>query len=896
MVQQTQKRGVNVKTILVYSALFAMLAIIIYTPFYFQNRSFIWEGDGYHQHYPFFREYLNILRHFLSTGEWQSWDWSIGLGADTLMTYGYYVVGDPFVYLGLFFPAGAEEFAFHALMFMRIWFVGASFLLFARSMKFSHQSALIGSILYTFSHYVIYNVVRHPFFIHPLIFFPSLCLGVEKIYRKESGVLFALMVAFSAISNFYFFYMLTWMVFLYALLRYRSAVKIHTWKTFFSWVGYFTLLYIIGLLLSALIFFPQVYGVLNASRSTGLPPISLFFYPLRYYGLLIVNALTPGTIFWAVGGFSIFGMLSLVFLVKRSHEQPELFWAFLIVGVLLLFPFFGSFMNGLSGPYNRFTFVLPFYFALAVNFFLENQHDLSERDAVNMRWLLGFFSVLYAVVSVVTGDYFFYLTPVLLGWLTYALVNARMEQEFPDSTFNRLMLVAVAVNLTLNALNFYLPYGKFAVRETIEYGTIDESYENVFGQMEKELPKDEWYRISVSARDNHVRNQYAYLDVFGTNSYASLTNGYVADFADFIETSQYQIIQPLRNGIDDRRIANQALGVRYVLTEKQNAAYISPGYEIANGEILVAETKNQAPFAYLEPTTISRKKAERLHPVQRESLLAEGVIVEGEGTNEITPALNYHFGTWEFGKGIEGDDDFSLGEAVEFTVLDEENEMTLLFENPKDLVGQEVFISFEGVDYETEGNSLLTENAARFRMRIRYNGQEKGFLQSDTYSFSSYFKRDDVLVHLNLVKDPQDRLTIRFDDTGHYRFEKINVVSRPYDEEAAVEFARMRQKRAMEVTEFGHTKVTGKIEADEDGIVVTSIPFSKGWQAFVDGEIVPIERVNIGFIGIRIAAGSHNIEFSYRTPYLRMGAFISVLGLLALSSYLLLYRKRKNSP
>ena len=58
----------------------------------------------------------------------------------------------------------------------------------------------------------------------------------------------------------------------------------------------------------------------------------------------------------------------------------------------------------------------------------------------------------------------------------------------------------------------------------------------------------------------------------GTNSYASLTNGAVSDFQRMIESRQYQVIQPLRNGIDDRRVVNPAFGVRYIMADKENKA------------------------------------------------------------------------------------------------------------------------------------------------------------------------------------------------------------------------------------------------------------------------------------------------------------------------------------
>src|SRR5699024_6836240 len=83
-----------------------------------------------------------------------------------------------------------EEFAFHVIMFVRIWCVGASFLFYAKKMNLSHLSALMGSIMYAFSHPVIYNVVGHPFFFHPMIFFLFLCLGFDKDFESYAGLLF----------------------------------------------------------------------------------------------------------------------------------------------------------------------------------------------------------------------------------------------------------------------------------------------------------------------------------------------------------------------------------------------------------------------------------------------------------------------------------------------------------------------------------------------------------------------------------------------------------------------------------------------------------------------------------------------------------------------------------
>jgi len=891
---QTQKKQITRRTFLKYTGLFVLMCVVIYATFALQGKTFIWDGDGFHQHYPFFREYLTIIRQFFETGEWQNWDWNIGLGQDTLVTYGYYVVGDPFVYLGLLFPQGSEELAFHVIMFVRIWSVGASFLLYARKMTFSERSALAGSIMYGFSHFVIYNVVRHPFFIHPLIFFPLLCLGVEKVFRKESGVLFSVMVAISAASNFYFFYMLTWMIFLYALVRYRSLVATKDWKTFFKWFAYFVGLYLLGLLISAMIFLPLVFGFLSASRSAGLPPISMLVYPLYYYGLLIINSISPGTIFWAVGGFSILGIFSLPFLIKRRRKRPALFWALAILGILLLFPFFGSLMNGLSGPYNRFTFVLPFYIALTTAFFIDHSHDLSGTDLTWMRRLMIFFTIIYTGASVVRSMYLFYLTPVVFGWGLYLGIQARADKRLTLAAFQRLMIGFVAVNMTLNALLFYLPIGKNAMSPMEDAGTIDENYANIFEGVEKHLPDDEWYRTGVSSMDNNVRNQYAYINTPGTNSYSSLTNGDVAEFSRVMESVQYQVIQPLRNGIDDRRIVNQALGVKYMITDEENAAYLPSDYTVnsdlsaESDNMIVVETENEAPFAYVENDSVMRAALEDMHPVERENLLAEAVILEEKNNNADAwsgdSTLTIHEGEWDV--------PFSLNEPMDIRIEEENTQITLTFDQPEALMNQEVFLYLEGIDYQQPETLPGIPDDSSYRINVNYNDQEKTALQSDRYTFSSYFKRENILFHLNEVTTPEGTLTLEFESPGHYSFDNVSVVSRPYNEDRAAMLAQEKDEQALTIETFSNEYIQGNIDVAESGTLVTSIPYSPGWEVLVDGEEVATEKVNVGFVGMPISAGEHTVEFVYQTPFLTLGAILTGVGLIILGGYALVFRRK----
>ena len=879
-------KHVNKKTFLKYTGLFLIMAAIIFTPVMIQGKTFIHQGDGFHQHYPFFRQYLNMIRTFIQTGDWQQWDWSIGLGQDTLLTYGYYVVGDPFVYLGLLFPEGAEEFAFHMVMFVRIWAVGASFLLYARKMNFGEMNALIASVLYAFSHYTIYNVVRHPFFIHPLIFLPLIALGIEKIFDKESGTFFAVVIGLAAISNFYFFYMLTILAVLYALLRYPDYGN--GWPVFGQWFGKFIIFYIVGLLISAVVFVPQVYGFLSASRSPNFPPISLFIYPLNYYALLLINSITPGTIFWSVGGMSIVAVLSLPFLVRNRREIPGLFWGIIILIIMLLFPFFGSTMNGLSAPYNRFTFIFPFAFALALVHFLEHFGEMKPKDLKGMKWLMILFTLGYGVLTFVTHEHFLYLTPIVIGWGTFYVWNCAYGDVFKQKTTRRLILGLVMLNMSLNALIFYFPIGKNAITGTEDYGTIDDAYENVFAGLEKQLPNDEWYRVGVTSQDPHVRNHYAWLDINGLNSYASLTNGGVSDFAQIIESSEYQIIQPLRSGIDDRRIANQSMGVRYILTDVENEPYLPSSYEINENlsdfeaGMLVAETANYRPFAYIETDYVLTEELEEMHPVQRENMLERAVFLTEEQPNMqpllIPPAYISHQGYWESFNGIEMEPGAILNKPLDITVTEKDSTLVLQFEKPDAFVNQEVFLYIEGISYTPPETFPGARVNTGYTMNTYFNGQAKATSQVNKYSFSSYFERENILLHLNEVTEPQLSLGIQFTDRGQYTFDKVSVVSRPYMPAQSASYANRKQQSGMDIETFSDEYVKGTVDS-EGGMLVTSIPFSNGWSILVDGEEVEVTTVNMSFIGIPLEVGEHTIEFIYETPYLKFGFILTIIGL-----------------
>ena len=73
---------------------------------------------------------------------------------------------------------------------------------------------------------------------------------------------------------------------------------------------------------------------------------------------------------------------------------------------------------------------------------------------------------------------------------------------------------------------------------------------------------------------------------------------------------------------------------------------------------------------------------------------------------------------------------------------------------------------------------------------------------------------------------------------------------------------------------------TAFIDNPKDGVVFFSVPASKGFSAYVDGEPTKIFKTNYGLSSIIVRKGRHNIQFTYFPPGLKFGGTISLIALL----------------
>ncbi|MBP5165205.1 MAG: YfhO family protein, partial [Lachnospiraceae bacterium] len=85
---------------------------------------------------------------------------------------------------------------------------------------------------------------------------------------------------------------------------------------------------------------------------------------------------------------------------------------------------------------------------------------------------------------------------------------------------------------------------------------------------------------------------------------------------------------------------------------------------------------------------------------------------------------------------------------------------------------------------------------------------------------------------------------------------------------------------------------TARISMSRKNLVFFSIPYDKGFKAYVDGEETIIEKVDFGFMAVPVSSGEHEIRLEYR-PYGFGYAIICTICGLVITLLLFLYDRKK---
>ena len=136
------------------------------------------------------------------------------------------------------------------------------------------------------------------------------------------------------------------------------------------------------------------------------------------------------------------------------------------------------------------------------------------------------------------------------------------------------------------------------------------------------------------------------------------------------------------------------------------------------------------------------------------------------------------------------------------------------------------------------------------------------------------------------------------DDGTYHKFGNLekfdsNQIHENYFDKDYSDDIKLLSRDTLNIREFGQNKIKGEINVDKDKILFFSIPFDRGWNIRIDGEKVISMMVNIGFIGVPVKKGLHNVELSFTPLYFYTGAVISLIAII-LFICLIIFKYRRD--
>lgn len=584
----------------VYTLVFVVSALFICSWFYLTGRTFISQGDGLYQHYPALVYYAKYLRAIIRSLFFDhqliipNWDFSIGEGADIIETLHYYVIGDPFAFFSVFVPTRYMYLYYEAMILLRLYLSGIAFscLCFQTGQR-NRYGILAGSMAYVFCYWALYNTVAHPYFLNPLIYMPMILTGIEKMLKKERPYTFILSVFISAISNFYFFYMLVVITIIYVFIRifilyHKSAIYDPSAFGKSSALASLRLLYrnnirlaalqilkigiaaILGILMASVLFIPIFYTFLSDARMSADNVVHLF-YPLSYYSGFPAHFLTSGSDYWMCMGFAAPVLVAVFLLFYQRNKNGILKTLFLISILIALFPFFGHILNGFSYVTNRWSWA----FALLCSYILSAMWPALMKLKKNEVIFLFFATIIYFIICLMleySRTISAFTSIIFIFIFLFLLFPMGKEGLFTFVKKQQMALFLVLISIFANSFWVYASVGDDYASNGVEESQVKEEYLSIDASAVKQVAEtegtDNFWRYSGG--NSLHRNGGFKTGLSSTQFYWTLSNPYVSQFRKELEMNEGRAFN--YRGYDTRTSLTALASVLYyVMPEGKNS-------------------------------------------------------------------------------------------------------------------------------------------------------------------------------------------------------------------------------------------------------------------------------------------------------------------------------------
>ena len=800
----------------------AMILIFIFRGIFPFGKETFLRTDMYHQYAPFFSEFQYKLHH----GGSLLYSWDVGLGINFSALYAYYLAS-PLNWLLLLCPKGLILEFMTYMIVVKIGLAGVAMCWYLRR-RFPEQTlgCSVIAILYALSGYISaysWNLM----WLDCIILFPLIMLGLERLVRGESAMLYVIALGLSILSNYYISIMTCiFMVIYFICLNVLEGMG--NARVVGLRVLRFGLYSLIAGGLAAVTLLPEIYALqMTASSDFNFPQTATQYFTIidMFARQMPFVETEQGLDHWPniYAGALVFLLLPLYFMNRKIELREKI-----VNGLLLVFFYLSFSVNILNFIWHGFHYPnsLPcrqsfiYIFLILVLCYEAWLHRAaSSAKEVNASFGMAIAFLLVAQ-KVVTDDAIhfsvFYLSGLFVLLYYYFLYTERTRTKRAHHWTVLAMLVIVSVEATLN-----MAVTSVTTTSRTAYVSDNKDVEKLVQAVRAE--DDSFYRfekITRKTKDDGAWMNFPSVSLFSSTAYAHCS--------DFFKRMGMESSTNAYSITGSTPLMNMLMSVKYGIYSEEPQAPGERGlsYIASSGVTSIYQTEFALPLGYM----LSDSALEAWDTHAGTPALAQNSLCEALDCAPVMDSV--------LGEFYDSDYSFTADQAGEY--------------------------------YAYVNNAAVKQVTANFGYTEKsFNNVDRGFLLELGYL------------------EAGDTVTLHSKTEG----QSVSADVYRFDYNALRELQDVLQDESLELTSWKDTKLSGTITTEKGGVMMTSIPYDPGWKVFVDGVETDITEVKDPFLGVELTPGTHTIELRFMPQGLVLGGLITALSLAMLLVIWLLTRR-----
>lgn len=828
--------------------------------------------DMHHQYAPM----LAHLRDMFLHGGNVLYSFEAGMGVSFLSMFGYYLAS-PLNFLLVFFP---ERLLDVGILFITVLKVALSATLFACMLQYLHRRRNIAVIAVSLMYALMLYMLAYSWnlmWLDVVALLPLVVMCFERMMRTGKMVAYIVTLALLLFCNYYIGFMVCIFLVLY-FIAYLLRTRRNALQNATS-----SLRFIVGSALGGglvmCLLIPVYFALTTTSAAGGTLPdtaanFSLFDLLGRHlYG--ITPTIRSGNLPNIACGLLAVVMLPLFATNKGISVRRRISFVglWLVLAFSLVINRFDLLWHGLHAPNDlpyRFSFLYSFVLLLiAYETLVHIRHIRLPQIVATGAGLIAYLMIEekfgtqgYDFKAVYVSLLLIFLYCLFTALASRRVLRARMAYALLFVVVCAELLLGTGKTLVqLNSQEYYTDHDLYV--DNMRTEVIDKTIRMTQAIAERDLGKNTFYRMELLPRRTLVDPSlfdYRGLTLFSSSNYYETTRlmnalGYASNGVN--SYMYHSFVAPV----------DSMLGMRYlvfnnVLTGNKYLNLLDSYSQTdeTTGETLtyyIYENKNALPIAFLAQNPVKNWEYSYYDPYYTQNSLFSAMTGLQGNLYSLAPL-----------RLSNGSSNGSVNSSVSPSYI------TLSADS-----GTARFTA----DIEQDGHYFIYVDcrAARSVSAVVVSGS------TSTHSITPY---EPFLIDAGALSAGdyvQISMTTSVSCAGNIYVMRLNE---EYFEQAVEKL----QSGGLQVTEFSNSKIVGTVNAAHKGVMMTSIPYDRGWSVYVDGKEVPSYAISNALLAFDISEGAHTVELRYWPSGLTVGLIVSVLSLALL--ILLIFYTRRHPP